>query len=229
MTPRLFSLEAQDDPTPPHVGPKGVDRGRRIGIVLMGAMYRLRVRGRGRVPARGPLVVVANHSNFMDGPIVYTVLPRRVSFLIKAEALEGPLGWLLRNVGHYALQRDVPDREPLLAALAQLKAGGAIGVFPEGTRGEGNVENVFAGAGWLAARSGATVLPVAVRGTRRPKGGRRRFRPRVDLLVGEPYPVPQGAGRAAVTAATDGLRERLADLVITLDADLAAAGSGGSR
>jgi 1-acyl-sn-glycerol-3-phosphate acyltransferase len=145
-----------------------------------------------------------------------------VSFLIKAEAVKGPLGWLLTHVGQYALNRDVPDREPLLQALAQLKNGGAIGVFPEGTRGAGAVENVFNGAGWLAARAGVTVLPVALRGVARPADRkRRRFRPRVTVLVGEPFEVPKGAGRTAVNAATELIRVRLAALVVELDRQLA--------
>ncbi len=147
-----------------------MDRGRRIGIALSLIMYRMRIRGMGRLPAAGPVVVVANHQNFMDGAVLFGALTRRVSFLVKAEAVKGPLGWLLINVGQYALVRGVPDREPLLKALAQLKAGGAIGIFPEGTRGAGNVETVFAGAGWLAARAGAAVVPVAIRGTDRPAG-----------------------------------------------------------
>src|SRR4029077_36118 len=153
---------------------------RRIGIAVGLVLYRMHVHGMGRIPSHGSLVVVANHQNFMDGAVLFGALTRRVSFLVKAEAVKGPLGWLLINVGQSALVRGVPDREPLLKALAQLKAGGAIGIFPEGTRGAGNVETVFAGAGWLAARSGAAVLPVAIRGTNRPAGRkRRRFRPEV--------------------------------------------------
>jgi len=220
---RWFRLGGSDDPTPEQSGPKGMDRGRRIGIALSLGMYRMRSRGMGRVPAHGPLVVVANHQNFMDGAVLFGALPRRVSFLVKAEAVHGPLGWLLVNVGQHPVVRGVPDREPLLRALAQLKAGGAIGIFPEGTRGAGNVETVFPGAGWLAARSGATVLPVAIRGTNRPAGRkRRRFRPEVHLLVGEPFPVRQGGGRQAVAAATDAIRVQLATLVATLDAEIAA-------
>jgi 1-acyl-sn-glycerol-3-phosphate acyltransferase len=210
-------LGGTEDPTPEQAGSVGMDRGRRIGISLSLLMYRLTVAGMNRVPATGPLVVVANHSNFWDGPVLFGALPRRVSFLIKAEAVTGPVGWLLRNVGQYAINRDVPDRKPLLEALAQLKAGGAIGVFPEGTRGDGNVQNISSGAGWLAARSGAAVLPVAVRGTARPDGARRRFRPPVRVLIGEPFVIPLGAGRTAVDAATDLIRDRLSSLVIQLD------------
>ncbi|GGM13334.1 lysophospholipid acyltransferase family protein [Nakamurella endophytica] len=219
---RFGRLEALADPTPSHTGRKGMDRGRRIGIVLAAVMYRLRIAGTDRVPATGPVLFVANHMNFFDGPVLFGALPRRVSFLIKAEAVTGPLGWLLRNVGQYSIDRDAPSRDVLMAALAQLKAGGAIGLFPEGTRGDGNVASVFSGAGWLAARAGAQVVPVAVRGTARPAGRGRRLRPVVRVLVGTPVAVPVGAGRAAVQAATDLVREHLAALVVELDSRTAA-------
>jgi 1-acyl-sn-glycerol-3-phosphate acyltransferase len=223
---RWFNLGGSDDPPPEHTGPKGMDRGRRIGITLCFFMYRMRVRGMERVPVSGPLVVVANHQNFMDGAVLFGTLPRRVSFLVKAEAVKGPLGWLLTNVGQYALVRSVPDREPLLKALAQLKSGGAIGIFPEGTRGGGDVTTVFAGAGWLAARAGAIVVPVALRGTARPEGRRkRRFKPEVHVLVGDPFEVLHGGGKTAVSAATEKIREQLAALVVTLDSDIASGAS----
>ena len=222
---RWRHLGGTADPTPEHAGHKGMDRGRRIGISLSLLMYRQRVAGMGRVPAVGPVVVVANHSNFWDGPVLFGSLPRRVSFLIKAEAVTGPIGWLLRNVGQYAISREAPERNTLLNALAQLKAGGVIGVFPEGTRGAGNVQNISSGAGWLAARAGAAVLPVAVRGTARPAGSRRRFRPPVRVLVGEPFPIPVGAGKKAVDAATELIRDRLSQLVIELDQTIAAVSS----
>ena len=218
---RWIHLGGTHDPTPEHTGPKGMDRGRRIGIALSLVMYRMRIHGMGRLPAQGSLVVVANHQNFMDGAVLFGALTRRVSFLGKAEAVKGPLGWLLINVGQYAVVRGVPDRQPLLQALSQLKAGGAIGIFPEGTRGAGNVETVFAGAGWLAARAGAAVVPVAIRGTDRPANARRRFRPAVRVLVGEPFPVEQGGGRKAVAAATDAIQVHLAALVASLDAEIA--------
>jgi 1-acyl-sn-glycerol-3-phosphate acyltransferase len=104
--------------------------------------------------------------------------------------------------------------------LAQLKAGGAIGIFPEGARGNGNVDSVFAGAGWLAARGGAPVVPVAIRGTARPAGRRRRFRPAVTALVGQPLTVPVGGGRKPVAEATEAIRVNLAALVQELDADV---------
>jgi 1-acyl-sn-glycerol-3-phosphate acyltransferase len=221
-------LGGSADPAAPHSSPKAMDRGRRTGIVVNTVLYRLRLRHADRVPASGPVVVVANHQHLLDGAVLFGCLPRRVSFLVKAEAVKGALGWLLTAVGQYAIVRGTPDREPLLQALAQLKAGGAIGIFPEGARGAGNVDTVFAGAGWLAARAGAPVVPVAIRGTVRPAGSRRRrLRPVVTVVVGEPFAVPVGGGRTPVAEATEAIRVNLSALVSELDAELAH--SGGAR
>jgi 1-acyl-sn-glycerol-3-phosphate acyltransferase len=225
---RWHHLGGELDPAPENIKPRNVDRGRRIGIALTHAMYRLDIRHAQRTPQNGPLVVVANHSAFMDGPVLFGNLPRRVSFLVKAEAVKGALGWLLRTVGQYAIDRDAPQRTVLIDALAQLKAGGAIGVFPEGTRGAGDVNDVFNGAGWLAVRAGATVLPVALRGTAR-DGGHRRWRPRVHVLVGEPFEVPAGAGRTAIERTTARVQESLVALVAELDSAVGAHSSVDGR
>jgi cytidylate kinase len=218
-----FHLSGDDDPVPAGRRPRNVDRGRRIGIALSHLMYRMTVRGEQHMPASGPLVVVANHITFADGPILFGRLPRRISFLVKAEVLVGPLGWLLRTVGQYAIDRSAPQREVLLAALAQLGEGGVIGIFPEGQRTDGSVNEVFRGAGWLAARSGAAVVPVALRGTARPAGRRlKRFRPRVRVLIGPAFRVPRGGGRKAIDVATAEIQARLAGLVADLDRGIAA-------
>ncbi|MFI9011741.1 lysophospholipid acyltransferase family protein [Actinosynnema sp. NPDC053489] len=179
--------------------------------------FRVRARGVTRVPLDGPVVVVANHSSMADGPILFGVLPRRVVFLIKQEMFKGVVGTLLRKIGQLAVRRGEPDRAPLLAAQKVLRAGGVVGVFPEGTRGTGDVAEAQAGAAWLARSTGAVVVPVACRGTLRPPGTRRRFRPVVDVLVGEPFELPGDRGRQALVKATEQVRDRLATLVAELD------------
>jgi 1-acyl-sn-glycerol-3-phosphate acyltransferase len=179
--------------------------------------YRLRVRHRERVPATGPIVVVANHSAMIDGPLLYGLLGRRSSFLIKQEMFRGLLGWILLRIGQLAVRRGEPDRRPLLVAVDVLRAGGLIGVFPEGTRGSGEVAAAQHGAAWLARTTGAMVAPVVCRGTRRPDGTGRRWRPRVDVLVGEPLTIPSGGGRAGLITATETIRAALAGMVRELD------------
>jgi 1-acyl-sn-glycerol-3-phosphate acyltransferase len=153
----------------------------------------------------------------VDGPLLYGLLGRRSSFLIKQEMFRGPLGWILLRIGQLAVRRGEADRAPLLTAIRLLRDGGIVVVFPEGTRGEGDVANAHQGAAWLARTGGARLLPVAIRGTRRPPRSNRRFRPYVDVLVGEPFAMPPGRGRAALVAATNEMRNRLVALVAEVD------------
>ncbi|WP_367130413.1 lysophospholipid acyltransferase family protein [Saccharothrix sp. HUAS TT1] len=193
------------------------DVGRWISRVPFRVPFRVRVHGASRMPSTGPVVVVANHSSMADGPILFGRLSRRVVFLIKQEMFKGVAGTLLRRIGQLAVRRGEPDRGPLLAAQQVLRAGGVVGVFPEGTRGAGDVAEAQKGAAWLARSTGALVVPVACRGTLRPAGTRRRFRPVVDVLVGEPFELSDDKGRQALVKATEQVRDRLATLVAELD------------
>jgi 1-acyl-sn-glycerol-3-phosphate acyltransferase len=197
--------------------PRLHDLARWIGTWLFVPLYRLHVHHRERIPASGPVVLVANHSAFVDGPLLFGLLGRRAVFLVKREMFAGVVGWALPRIGQLAVRRGAPDRRPLLAAVTVLRGGGLVAVFPEGTRGMGEVASAQQGAAWLARTGGAVVLPVVSRGTRRPDGGLRRWRPRVDVLVGEPLTIPAGGGRTGLTAATETVRAELAGMVRELD------------
>jgi 1-acyl-sn-glycerol-3-phosphate acyltransferase len=184
---------------------------------MMALPVRRRVYGRDRVPVTGPVVLVANHSSLLDGPVIVSVLRRRPVFLIKEEIFAGAIGAVLRRVGQIPIRRGVVDRTPLQTALAVLRGGGLVGIFPEGTRGAGDVTEVHNGAAWLARTGNAVLLPVACRGTLRPPGVQRRWRPRVDVLIGEPLPVPAQPGRAGLATATEQVRVAMAELVSELD------------
>jgi 1-acyl-sn-glycerol-3-phosphate acyltransferase len=202
---------------PPGAWPWFHDLARWVGTWILRPFYRVRVHHRERIPASGPVVLVANHSAYVDGPLLFGLLGRRAVFWVKQEMFTGPAGWGLRRIGQLPVRRGEPDRRPLTAALAVLRAGGLVGVFPEGTRGRGEVAAAQHGAAWLARTSGATVLPVVCRGTHRPAGARRRLRPSVDIAVGEPLTIPAGGGRAGLAAATETIRAELAGMVRELD------------
>lgn len=183
---------------------------------IMRVIYRLRVHSHAHLPASGPVVLVANHSAMIDGPLLYALIGRRCVFLVKSEMYRWPLGPILVRLGQLPVRRGEPDRTPLLASVRVLREGGLVAVFPEGTRGSGEVESAQQGAAWLARSASAVVVPVACRGTRRP-GDRRRFRPRVDVLIGQPVVLAPGRGRAALGVATERIRGELASLVAQLD------------
>jgi 1-acyl-sn-glycerol-3-phosphate acyltransferase len=202
---------------PPDAWPWLHDRGRWLASWLFRPFYRVHVHHRERIPARGPVVVVANHSAFVDGPLLFGLIGRRAVFWVKQEMFTGVAGWGLRRIGQLPVRRGQADRRPLMAAVDVLRGDGVVGVFPEGTRGSGDVAAAEHGAAWLARTSGAVVLPVVARGTRRPEGSGRRWRPHVDVVVGEPLTIPAGGGRAGLAAATEALRVELAGMVRELD------------
>lgn len=195
----------------------GMPRWQRAGNAVHTVLYRRRLEGVHQVPPRGPVVIVANHVGFLDGPVVYLASPRPVHFLVKRAYFVGPLAWLLTAVGQIPITQNSGDREALGAARRVLDAGGVIGVFPEGTRGAGHVEAAQQGAAYLALAAGAVVVPVALEGTQgRSRGSWPRLRSRITVTFGEPFTLgddPQVAGltgRARLEAATEVLREHLA-------------------
>ena len=193
------------------------DAGRVFARYHLRSAFRIRVHGRERMPATGPVVVVANHSSMIEPQLIFGMLPRRSAFLVKAELFNGWVGKFFLAIGQIPLKRGAIDRKPLMTAVGVLKDGGVVGIFPEGTRGAGDVGEAERGAAWLVRASGATVLPVATRGTLKPADGKRRWRPRVDILVGEPFTPKVGPGKTGLDQGTEELRGELAALVKTLD------------
>ncbi|MDN5794604.1 MAG: 1-acyl-sn-glycerol-3-phosphate acyltransferase [Intrasporangium sp.] len=193
--------------------------GRWVGVAVFHTAYRGRTRDPDRVPRTGPVILVANHAAFLDGPVVFSLAPRPVSFLVKQEAFTGPFGRVLRTVGQIPIDRTVGDRTALATAVAVLAGGGAVGIFPEGNRSGGEVEQVNQGAAWIALRTGARVVPVAVLGTRVPGGSKDTWpRPfsRLTVAYGEPFSLdvdPSLSGRERLRAATEQVRAVLAEHV----------------
>jgi 1-acyl-sn-glycerol-3-phosphate acyltransferase len=208
---------------PEGASPRLHDFARWIARWLYRPAYRIRIAGRSRVPLSGPVVLVANHSTLIEPQVIFGMVPRRSVFLIKSELASGRFGRLLVRIGQLPVRRGTPDRTALTAACTVLRADGVLGVFPEGTRGSGDVSHAEQGAAWLVRTTGAVVLPVATRGTLRPAGSGRRLRPKLDVLVGEPFALTVPRGRSGLGEATEEIRRRLADLVHELDEQRAAA------
>lgn len=195
----------------------GAAVGRRIGIGLMYGLWKPRVLGAWRVPAAGPVVLAVNHSHNIDGPMVMGTAPRPVHFLIKREAFVGPLDPFLRGIGQLKVDRTTADRAAVIDALGVLERGGVLGIFPEGTRGEGDFASLRAGLAYFAVRSGAPIVPVAVLGSAERRGraipGLPPLRSRIDVVFGDPFEAGDGSGRrtrAALDAATTRIQGRLA-------------------
>lgn len=195
---------------------KGAAVGRRIGIGLMYGLWKPRVLGAWKVPATGPVILAVNHSHNLDGPLVMGTAPRPLHFLIKKEAFVGPLGPFLEGIGQVKVDRAGTDRTAITRALDVLGEGGALGIFPEGTRGDGDFASLRAGLAYFAVRSGAPIVPVAVLGSTDAKGrlvkGLPPLRSRVDVVFGSAFEAGDGTGRrtrTALDAATVRIQDRL--------------------
>ncbi len=145
-------------------GPFGPLIGRPIAQFLSRVYWHTTVRGADLVPRRGPVVVIANHVGFIDGPIVAGVIPRSSNFLVKQDMFRHGLGVILRGTGQIEVAGT--GREALARAKGVLARGGVVGVFPEGTRGTGDAACLAGGAAWLAIHGKAPVVPLALFGTR---------------------------------------------------------------
>ena len=201
---------------------------RPFGRALFRTAFRLRVHGTEHVPREGAVLLAGNHTGFLDGPLVYALAPRPASFLAKSELFVGPLARALGWLGQIPVHRGRPDRTALRTGLDVLAAGGALGVFPEGTRGAGTLEEVSDGLAYLALRSGAPVVPIAVLGPAEalPKGRRLpTWRAPVHVVFGPPVRVVvDGDLRARRTVRSAAEQLRLA-LVAHLEQSTALTGT----
>lgn len=148
------------------------------------------VEGVANLPATGPAIVMINHIAFVDPVIVLGVLPRNIVPLAKVEAYRVPVfglfPWLWEVI---PVHRGEIDRKALRSAEEVLRAGEIVLVAPEGTR-HPTLQRGKEGIAFLAHRTGAPIVPVAVDGTEGfpslPILPRWR-RPGVRIRVGRPF------------------------------------------
>lgn len=150
-------------------GPLGYRLARAAGGPLLRRAYDIEVTGLEHVPRDGPAILAANHRSFMDSLFIAVVAPRPVSFLAKAEYFDRRrTRWIFRRTGQIPVRRGQRSgaQQALRAALEVLDRGGVLGVYPEGTRSrDGQLHQGTGGAVYLAARSGAPLVPVGLLGT----------------------------------------------------------------
>jgi glycerol-3-phosphate dehydrogenase (NAD(P)+) len=168
--------------------------------------FRLARYGREHARVRGPLLVAANHRSFLDPFVIGVTLPwrRPLHYVAKVELFEKRWqGWLLSRLGAFPIRRGESDEEAMATAIGVLERGGAVCIFPEGTRiRSGSLAAPKRGVGRLALESGAAVAPVAVLGTEHVRRG-WRVRPRkVKLRVGRAMTFPRTEHPSPALAAT---------------------------
>ena len=143
-----------------------------------------------RVPLSGPVILASNHASFLDPPLVGAGLHRAINYLARESLFRFPfVGWLLRRWNSVPVDREGGGAKGLKAILDRLLAGGAIILFPEGTRSrDGRLQPARSGIGLTVIKSKAPVVPVRVFGTFEAFGRHLKWpRPhRVTVKYGQP-------------------------------------------
>jgi len=159
------------------------------------------VEGLERIPRKGPLIVACNHISFWDPPLVGSSITRPVAFVAKAELFDNPLfGALIRSYNAIPIHRGPQARTGLRGAEEVLSAGGAVLIFPEGTRNKsGTLMPPRAGVGRLSAATRSPVLPACITGSNQIRRSMLRQVP-IRITFGSPVMPPSSGQREEVRA-----------------------------
>lgn len=175
---------------------------------LLRTVWRPRVEGLENVPAHGSAILASNHLSFCDSLFLPVCVPRRITYLAKAEyfttpGLKGRIQrWFFSAIGQVPVDR--ADADAALAALSSgvrlLNEGQVLGIYPEGTRSpDGKLYRGKTGVARLVLESGAVVVPCAMIGTNtiQPLGRLLpKLRPRPRIRIGAPLTFTDRQGRA---------------------------------
>lgn len=174
--------------------------------------FRHEAEGSCNIPARGPVLLVANHSSYLDPAVLGISTKRWIGYLAQAGlARFAPFRWWMAQVGVTLIDRAAPGKEAMRIVIDCLRAGEAVGVFPEGTRSsDGSIGPFRTGVEFFVRRTGVVVVPVGIDGAWRawPRG---KLLPRPKKIVvrfGEPWP----AERVLAEGGVEALRARVAEL-----------------
>ncbi len=185
-----------------------------IGIAQV--LFRPTVKGRENIPLEGPVLIAPIHRSNVDFAFTLFMSRRKVFFMAKESIFRVPLlGTLVTHLGAFPVKRGSADRESMSSAEEVLRQGHALVLFPEGTRKEGrSVHTLHDGAMFVAARTGATVVPVGIGGSDKamPLGAKLPRPAKIRIVIGKPIlpPVSDGrVSRSAISSKSEALRVEL--------------------
>ncbi len=138
--------------------------------------FNYRVIGAENMIEEGPCIIAANHCSYLDPPLVGVACKRAIHYLARKSLLDIPvLGPILPELNVIPVDQKNADRSALMGAIRVVRNGGAVLIFPEGTRShDGKLQPAQPGIGMIAAKTGAPVVPVRISGSYDafPKGAR---------------------------------------------------------
>lgn len=179
-----------------------------------------------RVPLKGPAILAANHASFLDPFLVGAGVKREINYLARENLFRFPIvGWVLHRWQAVPVDREGGGAKGLKIILDRLLAGGAIILFPEGTRTrDGHLQPARSGIGLTVIKSAAPVVPVRVFGTYEAYSRHTRFpRPRrVAVKYGRPmlFEALRAEAKVCSRQRLKELYQQIADQIMTAIAQL---------
>ncbi len=130
------------------------------------SLYDYTQSGKQHVPKSGPVIFAANHVSFYDPPAIGACHNRHINYFARDTLFKGLFGKCLVEIGTIPVARENAEIKSLKAIFRSLKAGGAVAIYPEGTRSpDGQLSEPKPGAGMIACKSKAIVIPTRLFGT----------------------------------------------------------------
>ena len=178
-------------------------------------LFRARILGAENVPPEGSIILAANHLSNWDPPFLATFLDRQVFYMAKEELFANKIfAAAITNLGVFPVKRGTADKTAIKRALALLKEGKCLGLFPEGTRSKtGELGKAEAGVGLIAAMSKVPVLPAAIINTNKIFSSEKLF-PRLTVVYGRPMKFEGSAkDKAALAEFSQSIMDEIAKLI----------------
>lgn len=146
--------------------PKLYDAVRTIAAWYFNSFYDFTLSGQSNVPRTGAVIFAANHVSFYDPPAIGACVRRQINYFARDTLFKGLFGKCLLEIGTIPVARENAEVKSLKAIFKTLKSHGAVAIYPEGTRSsDGGLAEPKAGAGMIACKSQATVIPTRLFGT----------------------------------------------------------------
>lgn len=197
---------------------------RTLGLSVAAICFRLFARvhttGIESVPPNGPLIIICNHMSYADAPILSHVLNRRLHFMAKRSLFNNWLSYLfLTGVDVHPVDSSLLGLQSIRTHLDLLGQDKAIAMFPEGTRSRTGAMNLGKpGVAYIATKSQAPILPIAITGTEHIRGFWRIAFPfsRITVTIGQPFSLPIIEGsltKKVLINLTEMIMERIATML----------------
>ena len=178
--------------------------------------FRGKVYGQENIPKGKPVIVISNHSSYLDPPLISSCMNRPVAFMAKEELFKIPLlAQAIRLCGAYPVKRETGDRGAIKSAINALKNGGLVGIFLQGTRTkDGSIDKPKLGAAMIANRTQALLLPISLWGTHEilKKGSFFPISVPLTIRIGKPVEPPQSNKRKELKEVTQKCADRINQL-----------------